>query len=88
MKKSQNMWIWLKKMVLAQHNCTICSGWQNAQQCTCRKECDKYDLTAAGVSDWLIIMIGPGGLLLVVPDLCAASFSVSWVGLQNLRLCN
>jgi hypothetical protein len=31
---------------------------------TCRKEGNKYDLTAAlSVSDWSIIMIGPGGLL-------------------------
>jgi hypothetical protein len=31
---------------------------------TCRKEYNKYDLTVLSVSDWLIIMIGPGGLLL------------------------
>jgi len=34
------------------------------------------DLTAASVSRWLIIMIGPGGLLLVVPPpICCPSFS-------------
>jgi hypothetical protein len=26
--KSKTLPIWVKKMVLAQHNCTICSGWQ------------------------------------------------------------
>ncbi len=35
------------------------------------------------VSDWPIIMIRPGGLLLVVPHIFAAPVSVSWVGLQN-----
>jgi hypothetical protein len=29
-----------------------------AAVCTCRKECNKYDLLI--VSDWPIIMIGPG----------------------------
>jgi hypothetical protein len=37
------------------------------QLCTSRRECNKLDLTAAQYFDWLIIMIGPGGLLLVVP---------------------
>jgi len=33
-----------------------------------RKECNKYDLTAAQCFSLVsIIMIGPGGLLLVVP---------------------
>jgi hypothetical protein len=27
MKKSQYMLVWLRKMVLGQHNCTDCSGW-------------------------------------------------------------
>ncbi len=54
-----------------------------AALCTCRKECSKYDLTAASVSDWPIIMIGPGGLLLVVPHLFAVPVSVLLVGLQK-----
>jgi len=32
MKKSQNMSIWVSRMVLAQHFCTWCWGWQNAWQ--------------------------------------------------------
>jgi len=53
-----------------------------AALCNCRKECSKYDLTAAGVSEWPIIMIGPGGLLLVVPHhLFAVPVSVLLVGL-------
>jgi len=46
--------------------------------CTCKKECNKYDLTIAQcfVSNWAIIMIGPCGLLLVVPPpICCLSFS-------------
>ncbi len=35
------------------------------------------------VSDWPIIMIRPGGLLLVVPDICRVPASVLWVGFQK-----
>ncbi len=35
------------------------------------------------VSDWPIIMIRPGGLLLVVPHLFAVPVSVLWVGLAK-----
>jgi hypothetical protein len=47
MKKSQNMLVWVNKMVLALHFCTVCSGWQKAQQSLtpAREECNKYDLT-------------------------------------------
>jgi hypothetical protein len=34
----------------------------------------------AKVARWVIIMIGPGGLLLVVPHLFAVLVSISWVG--------
>ncbi len=43
--------------------------------------CNKNDTTAAS---WLIIMIGPGGLLLVVPP----PVSVSWLGLQESKYLN
>jgi hypothetical protein len=85
MKKSENMPVWLRKMVLAQNNSTDAMPGKKAQQqtlCTCRKECNKYDLTAAHVSDWPIIMIRPGGSLLVTPrNLFAVSDSVLRVGL-------
>jgi hypothetical protein len=47
MKKIQNMLVWVNKMVLALHFCTLCSGWQKAQQnlTPAREECNKYDLT-------------------------------------------
>jgi hypothetical protein len=56
----------------------------SAVLCTCKKECNKYDLTAAECSDWSIIMIRPGGLLLlVVPHLFAVPVSVLLVGLPK-----
>jgi hypothetical protein len=49
MKKIQCMSVWLTKMVLASHSCTCSHDWWKVQQqrCTWRKECKKYDLTAA-----------------------------------------
>jgi hypothetical protein len=37
------------------------------------------------VSDWPIIMIGPGGLLLELHHLFAVAVSVLWVGLQKSK---
>jgi hypothetical protein len=51
MKKSQNMWVWLSRMVLTQHSCTGCWGWQKARQ----------SLTPA--VDWLDGLIAPDELL-------------------------
>ncbi len=58
MNKSQNMSVWLNKMVLAQHFCYSLlrrlAGWHKAQQ----------SLTPA--VDWLLSLISLGGLLLVL----------------------
>ncbi len=35
------------------------------------------------VSDWLIIVISPGGLLIVVPHVFGVQVSVLWVGLPK-----
>jgi hypothetical protein len=59
MKKSQNMLVWISKMVLAQHFSTGYRGWQKAQE----------SLTPA--VDWLDSFIGPGRLLSVVSHLFA-----------------
>jgi hypothetical protein len=32
MKKSENMLVWLRKMVLAKYNGQFCHGWQKVQQ--------------------------------------------------------
>jgi hypothetical protein len=48
--KSQNMPVSLRKLVLAQHNWTVCGGWLMAQQwCThtCTEQFNKYDLDFA-----------------------------------------
>jgi hypothetical protein len=40
--------VWLRKIVLVQHNCSGCRGWSksSAAMCTCKKEYSKYYLTA------------------------------------------
>ncbi len=50
-----------------------------------RKVYKKYDLVGCSVS---IIMIGPGGLLLVVPHTLAVAVLVSvlWMGLQKSKI--
>jgi hypothetical protein len=63
MKKSQNMLVWLSKMVLAQHFCRWYQGWQEAQQCQVAKPVD-----------CLHGLIGPNGLLLLVSHLLQSQF--------------
>jgi hypothetical protein len=41
------------------------------------------NLLLLSVSDWPIIMIGPGGSLLVVHHLFSVLVTVVWVGLQK-----
>jgi hypothetical protein len=57
-------------MVLAHHGLhRLLWAWWRVQQkvCTCRNECNKYDLTSdTSVSDWPIIMIDPGGFMVKV----------------------
>jgi hypothetical protein len=50
-------------MVLAQHNCIVCGGWYMAQQRCCDQTADQKQVFLIGT----IVMIRPGGLLLVVP---------------------
>jgi hypothetical protein len=60
MKRSQKMPVWLwKKMVLAQHNCTVSWGKGTPMLCTCRKEYNKMIQLLLSISNWPIIMIGP-----------------------------
>jgi hypothetical protein len=55
MKKIQHMSVWLRKLVLAQHNCArlpwLVKG--AGALCTCRKECNKYEPIAAHCF-WLV----------------------------------
>jgi len=74
-------------MVLAQHNCTGCPWLVKASAAlsTCSQERNKYDLTAPQCFRLAIMMIGPGGLLLVVPHLFAVPVSVLLVVLQKTK---
>jgi hypothetical protein len=47
-----------------------------------REECNKYDLTA-GPCHWPIVMIGPGGLLLVVSHLFGVLVLVLWMPIST-----
>jgi hypothetical protein len=61
----------LQRLVKAQQSLT--PAWE---------ECNRYDLTAAPcVSDWLIVLIRPGALLLVISHRFARVLVlVLWVG--------
>jgi hypothetical protein len=73
------------KWFRSQHNGLHCP-WLvegTAALCTWKKSVINMIQLQLSVSDWRIIMIGPGGLLLVVPHLFAVLVSVLWVGLQK-----
>jgi hypothetical protein len=75
------MLAWLRKMVLAQHNFR-CSSWlvngtAKATVCTCRKECNKYDLTDAQCL-WLLAHHNDWSRWFAIsspPPICYPSFS-------------
>jgi hypothetical protein len=60
-----------------------------ATQCTCRKHCNKYDLTVS-ISDWPIINDWSRWVAIIsVPSTCfAVPVSVLWVGLQKEKKLN
>jgi len=70
---------------LAQHKCKICSGWWNAQKhcALAEKSAGNMIWLLLSVSDWPIVLIAPGGLLLVVPHLFAVPVSVLWWGCKK-----
>jgi hypothetical protein len=57
--------VWFKKMVLAQHNYGVHHGSRERrkQHCICRKECNKFDMTAAAAQ--CVCLIGPSYYWLV-----------------------
>jgi hypothetical protein len=91
-EKSKNMPVWLRKVVLAQHHCTLCNGFVMMHSLqwlvkgaatvvfTSTIECNKYDMTAVSVSDWPILMIRADGLLFSSPPLI-----ICWWGCKNLN---
>jgi hypothetical protein len=56
------------------------------QLCTSKQECNKLDLLS--ISDWSIIMIGPGGLLLVVTTHIQFQLKIDWWGCQRKKELN
>jgi hypothetical protein len=74
------------QMVLAQHNCTVCGGCLLTRVAHLQKKSrNEYDLADPAqwvffFSDLLIIMIGPAGLLLVVPPHLSLCPSFSLMG--------
>jgi hypothetical protein len=48
-----------------------------------QKECDKLEPPRLSISNWSILIIGPGGLLLLVPHVRAVLVSVLFVGLPQ-----
>ncbi len=84
----QQMPVWLRKMVSGPHICVYLSSWLSKRLsstvCTCTKECNKYDLTAAQCF-WLAHHNDSSMWFTISrpPHLFAAPASVLWVGLQK-----
>jgi len=72
-------------MILAQHNCVGGCGRYKAQQpcAPAKKSVINMIYLLLSVSDWPIIMIGPGGFLLIVPHPFPVPVSVLLVVLQK-----
>ncbi len=75
--------VWLRKIVLAQHNSRVRFQWlvkARSNSCaTAEKSGINVISLLLSVSDWLIIMIGPSGLLLLVPHLFALPVSILYI---------
>ncbi len=69
--------VWFRKMVLAQNNC--------AQFAPAEKSVINMIWLLLSVSDWPIIIIGPGGLLLVVPLVFVVPLLVLWGWIAIVR---
>jgi len=82
-EESQIMPVWLRKIVLAQHNSRVRFQWlvkARSNSCaTAEKSGINVISLLLSVSDWLIIMIGPSGLLLLVPHLFALPVSILYI---------
>jgi hypothetical protein len=74
---TEHRWTCSNYARLAQHYCTLSGGWWKAHQRCPFGEKSVINLIwlLITVSDWPITMIGPGGLLLVLPPpICCLSF--------------
>jgi hypothetical protein len=61
---------------------THCGAWWKLQQCCIHAEKSVINMIwhLFSISDWSIIMIGPGGLLLVVPSPTYSAIPISVLG--------
>jgi len=78
--KSQNVPVYLRKFVFLRQSAPF-QGWYKAQySCGPLKKSEiNWTWLRLSISDWLIIMKGPGGLLLVIPTSLRSS-SYSFIG--------
>jgi hypothetical protein len=75
--------VWLRRIVLAPHNLTVLRWLVQGPQPTCapaQKSVINRIWLLLSASDRLIMMIGPSGLLLVVPHLPMCCLSFSFMG--------
>jgi len=85
MKKIQRMPVWLRKIVLAQHNCAgYYHGWYEAQQrCAPEKKRKKSAINVIwlllSVSDW------PRSFVISPPPICYPSLQFYWWGYKRLH---
>jgi hypothetical protein len=92
-EEKSKMPVWVRRIVLAPHNLTVCRWLVQGPQPTCAPAQKSVInmiwllLTHCFRSPRLIMMIGPSGLLLVVPPRPLAyllfEFQFWWVGLQE-----
>jgi hypothetical protein len=83
--------VWLRKMILAQPDCTVHAHWLwKVQQCCALAEKSVINMAwlPLSVSHWLIILIGPDGLLLVFSHLFAVPILVFWIKLGKREVNN
>jgi hypothetical protein len=89
MKKIQNVPVWLRKLVWGQHNCTglgVAGERHNRAVHLQKKSVINVIWLLLSVSDWSIIIIGPGGLLLLVPrPICCPCFSFRKWGCKSVK---
>ncbi len=74
------MLVWLSKIVLALHFCTLCWRWSKTFD---EIRCNNMIWLLIPVFDSPIVIIGPVGLLSVVSHLFAVAILVLWVELER-----
>jgi hypothetical protein len=88
MKKSEHMPVWLRKLVFLLHVCSVSwGGWyKRAAKVVHLVEKSVINMMwlLVPVFDWWLMMIGPGGLLLVVPICLQSPFQFNEWGCKKV----